>query len=294
MQADFIIKLAALFLTNFGIGITLIVAINKDEFKSPLKWSSVILSLSTIITSIFLWMASAHYFILGLIANNLVSFTLIYWLVKNRDVGGINLAERTLVYFTSLDTQLCFLLNGISQNRDPEELSQYIGVALGTAITAISNIIGLNGSHDSHISIFRAIDGKFKVLASCGVTPEYVESIQDKFCYISKPYGLAGYTIFEGKTISIADLKNTKDPNFNKWVPIFEGQTRSGSIICLPILRGFKGEDKTKPMGVLNLTSKRKKVFDSASIRSLLNRFANKIEILLYCLELVGNRTKTN
>jgi hypothetical protein len=288
MTPDMILKVAAIFLTNLGIGITLSLAINKDTFASPLRWAVTILSVLTFLTVLFFWMSLLSiWYIMGIIALNGSTFAFIYNTVKERDIGGINYGQLTIEYFNRLDKQISFILNGISSKNDKLELRQAVGVALSFSIRTIAHLLALDVKHDSHFSIYHAAHGTFTVVASDGIPQDRIQIIQRNFRYDEKPFGLAGYSAHDCKIISMRDVSDTKDPNFDKWAPTTPNAPRDGSIICIPLIRGLKGDGELEPIGVISLTSVKKGAFESAPVRSLLNRFVVKVEILLYCLEML-------
>lgn len=295
MTPDIALKVLPAFLTNLGVAITLFIAVTKDAFATPLKWVGVFVSLSTIITSAFFLLSSLHIgFVIGVFVLNGLTFGAIYNVVKDRDIGGINYGQLTIEYFNRLDQQISYILDGISVGKDKTELRHAVSVALSFSIRAITHLLALDVKHDAHFSIFYAKNGHFQVVASDGIPEEHIQLIQKNFRYGQEPIGLAGHAVSICKILSMKDVSDTSDPNFNKWAPTIKDEPRTGAIICIPLNRGLKSEGGCTPIGVINLTSMKKGAFESVPKRVLLNRFSVKVEMLLYCMEMLVDKNIQN
>jgi hypothetical protein len=288
LNSSIILEIGALIFADIALCVGLILGTSNDDLPRPRLVCGLLFPIFAIVAGYLLWRAAVGwFFIISVFILNFIFGLFIYYLTKARDVGGINVGELTLKYMSSIDEAICYIADCVSNRIDPDETSKSIEYALLSILTQIGDILHLNPSRGAQLAIFRAGDGKFKVISEVGLSVEQVDVIERNFRYTEPLTGLAGHSLFERKTIGIKNLASRKDPDCEKWTPTFSDQKRKGSIICMPILRGIGRDDSRNPMGVLNVASTRKGLLATPTIRSFLNRYANKIEILLYCQEMI-------
>jgi putative methionine-R-sulfoxide reductase with GAF domain len=305
MTTDSILKVSAIIVSSALAGFSLLFAIKKDFTPYPLKLSAIVLTFLSILIGFLFWQAqvSILYIVLAF-AVNIVVFFIVYWFTKERDISGLYFGQKALKYLSQGDLEISFILNMIQEDHTKlvenfynsgqknerglriDEVRLVITRALSSTLHALSNLLHLDIQGDSFLSIFQAVGGKFIVVAERGLSPEHVKGAQYKFSYIEKPVGIAGHALYRRETISIPDLSDDQNALAKEWIPTYYAETQRGSIICIPIIAGLDSENGEQ-LGVLSLTSVHKNAFNSATTRSLLVRFAVRVEILLLCLKLI-------
>ncbi len=93
------------------------------------------------------------------------------------------------------------------------------------------------------------------------------------------------------KPIIINDLADSEIKDVDLWIKIELEESRSGSILAYPIIRGI-GPSDADPIVVLCITSEKKDAFDIEIVIQLLTYFSSKFEILQNCWDIVSNAQK--
>ncbi len=288
MNTDTILKIGTIFISNISLCIALIIAVGNDVFPHPRLICGGLFFFFGLVAGYFIFLANIGWeYIIGIILLNALLWLIVYFQTRNRDIRGISIGQKTFVYLSKVDEGICFVADRVSRSHNLDEIEQSIKNSLTSILTQIGDLLDLNTSRGAQLSIFRAIKGRFIVSSEIGLSVDQVGFIEKNFSYKKPILGLAGHALHDRITIGIKNLSNSKDPNHDKWEPTFKGEPRKGSILCVSILRGINGSDRRTPMGTLNVATPQKGLLATPSVRSLLNRYADKIEILLYCLEMV-------
>jgi hypothetical protein len=288
LQTDTVIKLFGIFLTDFGICLTLIIATTNDGLNHPRLIGGPALLILAALAVFFTYLIGTGWFFIALGPFiNLFSGALIYLLSEGRDVDARKLEQKTLKFLATIDESICYIADRVSNNDLTSNTTNAIIHSLNLILIQIGEILGLNPSDGDHLSVFRAENGKFKVISELGLSVEQIATIERDFSYNAPLYGLAGHALNDKKPISIKNLASLKDPNSENWVMTLNHEKKQGSIVCVPILRGIGVEVRRNQMAVLNVASHRRRFLAKSSIRSLLFLYANKVEILLYCQEML-------
>jgi len=212
---------------------------------------------------------------------NFAFLIVLYGITKSRDRGGIIFSEIILKNSMEIDLQIAWVLDQIIDNRIKSEIYQGISTSITYILRIISTLLGLEDA-GNHIAVLVADSGKFKMVSSAGLTLPSIKYIEDNFSYQDPPVGLAGYAISKSEIISIPDMQNGYDHNYEKWVRLSSRDKAKGSVIAIPIFRSFSASSNS--IGALTITTTRKNAFGSG-YEDLFELFTSKIGILLMIKE---------
>lgn len=289
---DFPITYAAFYLAVLGAYAGVYEAVKKNVFSRPLLVAFGTSIALTMLVGLAGYSAGLSVYIAwGLPVMTGIIFVFIVWSTsKGRDIGGISIAETLSSDLANIDKQLSFILNGIVENKKQELLLHAINAAFSYSLGSLYKLLKLGIKDDSHISIYHAQRGRFTVIASERVSASHADQIFREFRYGNESRGLAGHAASRRAIIYIPDLEDQSDENIKFWLPLDNSEKKIGSIICIPLTRGLWETGNNDVIGILNLTSLQKKAFGTPYKLQLITLFGNKVEILLYLLEMVqGN-----
>lgn len=288
---EFPIEYAAIYLSILGAYWGLFNSVKKNQFARPLLVASTVATLLTLLLGYAGALAGLPMHIAwGVPSIPGLIFVFSVWLVsKGRDIGGINVGEVLSSDLANIDKQFSFILSGILEGISKELLMNAIRNAFSFILGSLYKLLKLGVKDDSHICVLHASGGRLAVVASERVSATHADTIEREFRYGNRPKGLAGQVATLQATIYIPDLEDKKDENIKLWIPLDHSERKVGSIICIPLVRQSWRTRNSVVIGVLNLTSLRKKAFGTPYQRQLIDLFGNKLEILLSLLEIVQN-----
>lgn len=271
----------AIISSNIGI----LKYVNSDKIKRPIVQGGLLnlvigITLSTLSYFIINWLVAIGVF---LFCGTFFVYLVIF--LKNRDKKGIIIGEQLIQAHHILDQQICFIVRQIKRRASKPKIRIYVKQTLEIMLSELHKLFTKNGSGDTTLSLIKTEkDGTFKVIAYCGIkVPEIVE-MERKFRYSPEPVSIAGNAAKECKYLIVPDLENETDTLYNKWIPVVENQKQTGFIVCYPIKSCDPDQDVINPLGVLSISSSKKDDFDGELIKTILESFESKIEMLIYML----------
>jgi hypothetical protein len=280
-----LIWLAGLFITSITINTGLLKVVTDDKFERPNAVSLIINSLFSLVGGFFGILLVGIFFSVIFVLFNALSFLLLFYFTKIRTVQGLELGEKLLIQFKTIDLQICYILAEI-HGKERGNLIKPITLALRYILSEMPTIIGLDNTHHSELSVLIPKENKFKVVAYSGIENYRVEKMEEMFHYGSNTVSLAGHAMNQRKPIIVNDLADDTNPNLEHWIKTHRDEPKRGSLLAFPIIRGLGASD-AEPIAILCITSMKKNAFKNAdSVIRLLNYYALKIEILQNCLDL--------
>jgi len=283
---------AGLFIVSITMNTSLLKIITDDKFQRPTTVALFINLLLSLIGGFFASIIAGWAYSLGIILFNSACFFIIVYIVKKRDVTAVGFAEKLLVALNTIDLQISYILSEINERRGGD-LSKAIQRALQYIISEIPNVIGLDQSHHPEISLLIPQNNKFKVIAYSGVENYRVVKMEEFFQYGEKTFSLAGHAMNQRKPVIVNSL--AEDTNQELWLRTTTSDSKKGSILVFPIIRGLESEN-VNPIAILSIASIKENGFRNAeALMGVLAYFSQKIEILLSCLDLINvtNRDHT-
>lgn len=277
--------LAGLFVTSITTNTGLLKIVTDDKFERPNAVSLLINGLLSLVGGFFGLILVGVVFSVGFVVFNVSSFLLMFYFTKIRTVRGLELGEKLLIQFKTIDLQICYILAEIN-SKGRENLIKPITLALRYILSEMPTILGLDNTHHSELSVLIPQENKFKVVAYSGIENYRVEKMEEMFQYGSNTVSLAGRAMNQRKPVIVNNLADDTNPDLEYWVKTHRDEPKIGSLLAFPIIRGLGASD-TEPIAILCITSRRTNAFknEDAVIR-LLNYYALKIEILQNCLDL--------
>ena len=288
---------AGLLLPAVVVNIGLINVILNDKLRYPLR---VVLAFNLLYALVgggaVYWVTASAIATLLVVLEIGASFTVIFFVLKERDRKAIKLAERFIEFERVVDLHLSFILAAIREHKPRSQIQKNIQQALDYILDLLGDFLALNDKQlrkddlDHRMCIFLSNKkGKFDVLAFTGLTITQLQKIKTEFAYEPKPVSIAGYAAANNAYICIPDLAadTSADSPAKYWVQSETGEAREGFLLCYPITRGV-GQEAQRSLAVISLSSHVRKAYDCASAKQLIDRIAPKLENLVYLRELVG------
>lgn len=280
--------LATLCVASITININLLKIITDDKFDRPNLVSLIANGLLSIVGGFFAIILVGLIYAIGFVVFNGLSFLIMYYFTKKRTVRGLELGERLLIQFKTIDLQICYILAEI-YNNNHDDLLKPIRLALRYVLSELPDILGLdNKTHHPQLSVLIPKNNKFKVIAYSGIENFRVEKMEELFEHGSKTVSIAGRAMNQRKAVIINDLSDGSNPELEFYIKTFRDEDTVGSMLAFPIMRGLEPSD-SEPIAILCITSKRTEAFkNQGAVLKILSFFAIKIEILQNCLDLTA------
>jgi len=229
--------LAGLLIPQIALAATLINVILNDKVKNPLRVAIFLHSFSSLILSIIGYVVTQSYLpSVFIIIETIALVGLILYILKQRDVKGINLGEHFIEFERVVDVQTSYILDLVERNLY-SEIKDAVQQALKYVLDVLGDYLGLDPDRqqkDNHnhslIILLAKKNGRFEVLAQNGITPVQIETIEAKFKYKPKVVSVAGYAANKGIFVSISDLSKVEKPNSpaNFWIKSEDNEKREG------------------------------------------------------------------
>ena len=213
----------------------------------------------------------------------------IAFVITRRDRKGIKFGEKFIASMYTIDLQNNYILHLLNQGAGKPTLHRAIENSLFHILDEITRVLKLHPEEDdSHLSLLKASEGRFKVICQRGIPAYRIGQIEEIFRYGTEVVGVAGRVASILKIIYVPDLSDEENQFAKDWVPIEPDEKKEGSLICLPI-KGGAGEDgKETVLGVLSVSSKRTNAFDSKTVPNSLSRITAKVETLIYIMQMMN------
>lgn len=289
MNIDNLKWLAGLLIPQIALTATLINVTLNDRVKHPLRVAISLHGLFALILSIIAYLVTRSYWAsISIIIVTGFLLLVIFYVLKQRDVKGINLGEHFIEFERVVDFQTSYILDLVERNAY-SQIKKAVQQALKYILDVLGEYLGIDnnrrqpGNHTHSLSVlFAENNGRFEVLAQNGITPVQIETIESRFRYKPKVVSVAGYAANRGIFVCIPDLSVVKGPDdpANHWVKSEDHEKPEGFLLCYPMLRGV-GKTPPKPLAVICVSSHMKGAYDEDISRQILDRIAPKIENLL-------------
>src|SRR5689334_15244800 len=117
MTADDLNWLVGLLLPQIGLAASLIGITLSDKLRHPLRAAISLHSAVAVIESVFAYLVTGNYWasiIIVLVA--ILSVAIIIYVLKQRDIKGINLGEHFIEFERVVDFQISYVLNLVERN----------------------------------------------------------------------------------------------------------------------------------------------------------------------------------
>jgi len=105
-----LVWLAGLFITSITINTGLLKVVTDDKFERPNAVSLTINSLFSLVGGFFGILLVGIFFSVIFVLFNALSFLLLFYFTKIRTVQGLELGEKLLIQFKTIDLQICYIL----------------------------------------------------------------------------------------------------------------------------------------------------------------------------------------
>jgi hypothetical protein len=227
--------------------------------------------------------------IVGIVMGHLV-----YWMIGGYSDARLALrrlekviedVRGVLVDFAQLDGQIAYLLWHFMDGDHEKFAENYHGAmifALDQLVSSLSSASG-NRINASILIANKDVDGFFKVVGCSNIAAYLVPEMERRFKYgntLADVEGIAGLVAHRGEDVYIPDLTDKSNRDAEKWVPLYGGDKREGSILCTPIMR--LGDRTNEWLALVSLSSPSKKAFAFDVSDGFFRSFENKIKALLY------------
>lgn len=276
--------LTSLFIASITTNVGLLKIISDDKFERPNLVALFINTLLSLVGGVFvLFVINSIYASFLFILFNVISFLLLVYMTRYRTVRALELGEKLLIIFKTVDLQISYILSEMIGQNDGTDITKPIRLALRYILSEIPSVLGLDNSHHPQLSILIPENNKFKVVAYSGIENFRVAKIEEMFQYGPNVVSLAGHAMNQRRAVVINDLTDEKNSDSIFWIRTFNNEPRTGSLLAFPIIRGL-GPSDAEPIAILYITSTKRNAFANAATINILSYFALKIEILQNCL----------
>ncbi|WKZ41870.1 MAG: GAF domain-containing protein [Anaerolineales bacterium] len=289
MTSAQLIWMAGLFVGSITLNTGLLKVITDDKIERPNLVGFFINLLLSLVGAFFGYILIGVLLSVAFVLFNVFSYIVIFFIVKKRDIKAVKFGETLLATFKRIDLQISFILSEINNSKEiglDTDFARPVRRTLRYIISELPYALGLDGSHETLISVLIPSNNKFKVVAYYGLENFVVAKMEDLFRYGPDAVSIAGHAMNQRTTVIINDLSDDNNQDVRRWVRVWD-ESKTGSILAYPIIRGV-GSNEAEPMAVICVTSRKKNAFDTISSTDLLNYFAPKIEILQNCMDLTA------
>ncbi len=278
--------LAGLFVVSITANTGLLKIITDDKLRRPNLIAAFLNASLSFVGGLFGYLLVGYAIAIVFVLFNGVSYIVLVYIVKKRDVRAVKLGENLLATFQRVDLQISFVLNEILVN-PASDLGRPIRRTIRYILAELSNLLGFDSTHHPQLVVLIPENHKFKVLAYSGIPNHKLAKLENTFQYGPQPISLAGHAMNRRKPIIINDLADARIEDGVFWIQVSTDEPRSGSILAYPIIRGI-GSSDTDPIAILCITSDKKGAFDVEIVIQLLTYFSSKFEILQNCWDIVA------
>ena len=291
MNSSQIIWLTSLFIASITTNAGLLKVISDDKIERPNLVALFVNTLLSIVGGLFAFLLiGSTYASFLFILFNAFSFLALVYTTKYRTVRALELGEKLLVVFKTVDLQISYILSEMINNENAD-VAKPIRLGLRYILSEIPSVLGLDNSHRPQLSILIPEKNKFKVIAYSGIENFRVAKIEEMFQYGDNTVSLAGHAMNQRRAIVVNDLSDEKNLDSIFWVKTINDESRSGSLLAFPIIRGL-GPSDAEPIAILYITSIKKNAFANVATIRILSYFALKIEVLQNCLEIAEKKPR--
>jgi hypothetical protein len=228
-------------------------------------------------------------------AVSLIVYLLVIWLwrqgekAREEDQGLATWSQTIFWSSEAIDIQINHIFGHVVAKGDADVVNAEVREALEYVLNRMAASLDLGPGHDSHLSIVQAANGRFKVLATQGVSVIREGRIPSEFGYPpQQTRGVAGLAAMRMEIVCISDLSDPGNPDTDYWERLDSSEQKQGSLICVPIISKLPESGEQELFGVLSITSIKEGTFDSETDQDLIGAFAEKAETLIYALRLVN------
>lgn len=290
MNTTLVIWYVGVLITTISINLRLLSISLNDRLEYPLRVASLY-------NAVFLLVAGAAAYalvgdpllVLYIALLSLGLLGVIFYVLKQRDVKGLKLGEKIIAASYLADLQLLYALSNLAEPVPGVDVRVTVENGLNFILSQLAEILhfGERRAAENWLSIFLVKkSGKFKVIAHQGISNNLLPVIEATFRHKKKIKSVAGYAVDRCEYVCITDLATSQHPAARCWAGLTPEMRKQGSIICLPIARSVGEAGEPQAIAVLCVSSIEADAYDCASLKEVLERFAPKIESLMYCYRL--------